>query len=87
MRLGGPQSRSERHGEVKILNPQRDSNSDPSVVQPVASRYTDCAIPAHIVVWYIGQCDLNKKRVGHGEIRYAYETSICKISMEYISVI
>jgi hypothetical protein len=25
----------------------RDSNSDPSVVQPVASRYTDCSIPAH----------------------------------------
>jgi hypothetical protein len=24
----------------------RDSNSDPSVVQPVASRYTDCVIPA-----------------------------------------
>jgi hypothetical protein len=28
--------------------PYRDSNSNLSVVQPVASRYTDCAIPAHI---------------------------------------
>jgi hypothetical protein len=36
-RLGGPQSRSRRYG---------DSNSDPSVVQPVASRYTDCATVA-----------------------------------------
>jgi hypothetical protein len=26
--------------------PYRDSNSYPSAVQPVASRYTDCAIPA-----------------------------------------
>jgi hypothetical protein len=26
--------------------PYRNSNSDPSVIQPVASRYTDCAIPA-----------------------------------------
>jgi hypothetical protein len=24
----------------------QDSNSDPSAVQPVASRYADCAIPA-----------------------------------------
>jgi hypothetical protein len=26
--------------------PHQDSNSDPSVVQPVASRYTDCSISA-----------------------------------------
>jgi hypothetical protein len=35
-------------GDVeKILDPHRDSNSDPSVVQPVGSLYTDYAIPAH----------------------------------------
>jgi hypothetical protein len=36
-RLGGPQSRSERRGENSWL--YRGSNSDPSVVQPVTSRY------------------------------------------------
>jgi hypothetical protein len=33
-----------RRGEEKIFWPYRDSNSDPSVVQAIASRYTDCAI-------------------------------------------
>jgi hypothetical protein len=36
-----------RLGEEKILSP-RDSNPYPSVVQPVANRYTDCPIPAPI---------------------------------------
>jgi hypothetical protein len=45
-RLGRPQSQSGRLGEDKILAPPRDSNSDPSDVQPVASRYIDCAILA-----------------------------------------
>jgi hypothetical protein len=40
--LCGPQSRSGQRGEERIL----DSNSDPSVVQSIASRYTDYAIPA-----------------------------------------
>jgi hypothetical protein len=48
-RLGGPQSRSGRFGEEKILAPYRDSNSDPSLVQPIVSRYTDCATPAPYV--------------------------------------
>jgi hypothetical protein len=40
------QSRSGRRGEVKVLDPTRIRNSDPSVVQPIASRYTDYVIPA-----------------------------------------
>jgi hypothetical protein len=35
---GGSQSRSRRYWEI------RDSNSDLSVVQPVASNYNDCFI-------------------------------------------
>jgi hypothetical protein len=46
-RLGGPQSRSGRHREEKILDPTGTRLSGPSVIQPVASRYTDYAIPAH----------------------------------------
>jgi hypothetical protein len=45
-RLSGPQCRSGRRGEETILYPTRDSNSDPSIVQPVASRYADYANPA-----------------------------------------
>jgi hypothetical protein len=45
-RLGEPQSWSVQRGENSW--PYRDSNSDPSVVQPVASLYTKYAIPAPI---------------------------------------
>ena len=41
-RLGGPQGRS---GRVRKISPP--PGFDPQTVQPVASRYTDCAIPAH----------------------------------------
>jgi hypothetical protein len=30
--------------ERRIIFPYRDSNSYPTAIQPVASRYTDCAI-------------------------------------------
>ena len=39
--LDGPQSQS---GRVWIISPPLDF--DPRTVQPVAGRYTDCAIPA-----------------------------------------
>jgi hypothetical protein len=39
--LGGPQSRSGRSGEVKILYPTETRTPTLEVVQPLASRYTD----------------------------------------------
>jgi hypothetical protein len=41
--LGVPQGRSGQCGEVKMFDPTGTRNADPSVVQPVASRYTDCS--------------------------------------------
>jgi hypothetical protein len=46
-RLGGTQSRSRLRAEEKVLTIQ-DSNSHPSVFQPVASRYTDYTIPVFV---------------------------------------
>jgi hypothetical protein len=45
-RLGGPQSWFWRYGEVNIFDPIGTRTAAPLVVQPVASRYTDWAIPA-----------------------------------------
>jgi hypothetical protein len=44
-RLGGPQSQSRQHGEHSW--PYWDSNSNPSIIQPVASHYTNYAIQSH----------------------------------------
>jgi hypothetical protein len=46
-RLGGPQSRSGRYGEVKIFYPTGTLTPSPLVVQPVASRYTDSYPGSH----------------------------------------
>jgi hypothetical protein len=48
-RQGGPQSRS---GREENSWPYRDSNSDPSVVQPVTSRYTDYPIPVPLKITF-----------------------------------
>jgi hypothetical protein len=45
-RLGGPQSRSGRYGEVNIFDPPGLELPPSLIVQPVASRSTDWAIPA-----------------------------------------
>jgi hypothetical protein len=45
-KLGGSQSRHGRYGEVKILNPTGTRTPNPLVVQPIASRNTDCATAA-----------------------------------------
>jgi hypothetical protein len=50
-RLDGPQSRSGRFGEN--FWPYRDSNSDPSVLQPLASRYSNYAITANVSIFIL----------------------------------
>ena len=53
-RLGGPQGRS---GRVRKISPP--PGFDPRTFQPIASRYTDWAILAHI------ECDTDFKRQGY----------------------
>jgi len=45
-RLGGPEDRSS--GRVRKISPP--PGFDPRTVQPVASRYTDSSVPAHIAI-------------------------------------
>jgi hypothetical protein len=51
MRLGGPQSRSGQYGKVTILYPKEALNSDPFVIQPVGSTYTDYATVKHFSIF------------------------------------
>ena len=46
-RLGGPQG---RYGRVRKISPP--PGFDPQNVQPIAIRYTDCAIPA-LLIFYL----------------------------------
>jgi len=47
-KLGGPQARSER---VRKISPP--PGYDPQTFQPLASLYTNCAVPALFVALYI----------------------------------
>jgi hypothetical protein len=65
-RLGGPQSRTGRHGEE--IN--HDSNSSPSAVQPAANRFTESAVPKIIrSVWCCEESDVHL-RCGHAMSRF-----------------
>jgi hypothetical protein len=59
--LGGPQSRSERHGEVKIPYPTGTRTPELSVVENVASPYTDCTIPAPHYYTYIHNKSIDRE--------------------------
>jgi hypothetical protein len=50
----------------KIL-PQRDSNYDPSAVQPVVRRYIDCTIPAPLLEYTL-KYKVKHKGVIYGEM-------------------
>ena len=52
--LGGPQGRS---GRMRKISPT--PGFDPRAIQPVASRYTDCAIPAPLRGWVSIEINLN----------------------------
>jgi hypothetical protein len=61
-RLGGPQGRS---GRLRKISPP--PGIDPRTVQPVASRYTNCAIPAQYNRYF---CQITRKTKGHNCCRY-----------------
>jgi hypothetical protein len=75
-RLGGPQNRCGRRREEENLAPTWDSNSNPSVVHPIASHYTDGAIlaPAY------GE-DIEVKAVSYFQVRLLGFLSIFLVAL------
>jgi hypothetical protein len=61
--LGGPQDRS---GRVRKISPP--PRFDPRTVQPVASRYTDRAIPAYCEISYENENDIQQKLAKFAQI-------------------
>jgi hypothetical protein len=77
-RLGGPQVQS---GQVQKISPQ--TGFDPPTVQPIASRYTNWAISAHIavhIVWCTMLDFINK------EFRKYMVTVYCNLHKHTIEV-
>jgi hypothetical protein len=63
-RLGGPQSRSGRGGEEKNSQPRRESNPRTPIVQPVAQCYTDWAITALNLMFFLTKtCNLKATEI------------------------
>jgi hypothetical protein len=65
-KLGEPQGRS---GRVWKMSPSPGFN--PRTVQPVASRYTDLAIPAHSTYWIQNKIVVQALRFIYGIIVYS----------------
>jgi hypothetical protein len=69
MRLRGPQSRSGRRGEEEILDPTGIRTLDFSVVQPVASRFIDYAIPARQEI-QVGCENWRRRELAHDRFQW-----------------
>jgi hypothetical protein len=73
----GPQSQSGQHGEEKILDHTGTQTLEPSVVQPIASHYTNYAIPSPLSKIHIYNLTQNYIYANFlGYMEYFFYTSI-----------